>query len=79
LEGCGPAFFGSWIRIRIRVKSWIRIRIRIEIKIQQRLKIEPWTLIMGLDAQNGALEGNYTPVVANSLLLYEDPDPPFFK
>jgi hypothetical protein len=45
--------FGTWILIRIRVKSWIRNRIR--------EALEPWRAVDahngGLAAQNVALEG----------------------
>ncbi len=52
--GCGSAWiriiFGSWIRIRtrIRVKSWIRIRIKVKnLKFTMeafRLTMEPWRI-----------------------------------
>ncbi len=53
--------FGSWIRIRMRVKGWIRIRIKVKIEKLERLRIEPWRVVdahnRGLEAQIGALEG----------------------
>jgi hypothetical protein len=51
--------FGSWIHIRIGVKSWIRIRIKVKIQELLRLKKEPWRAVDaqngGAEAQNGAL------------------------
>jgi hypothetical protein len=59
----GSAFFGSWIRIwiRIRVKSWIRSLIPIKEKIQnlQKPNTGPFPVdahSRGLEAQNGAME-----------------------
>jgi hypothetical protein len=53
--------FGSWIRIRLRMKSWIPIRIKVKIQKLQRLKKEPWRVVdahnEGMVAINGALEG----------------------
>jgi hypothetical protein len=76
--GSGAIFFGSCIRIqiRIRVKSWILVRIRIKVKNQElsRLNLEPWTL--KTEAWRGS---KWRPIVADSHHLDEeqnpDPDP----
>jgi hypothetical protein len=75
-----PHYFGSWIRIRIRVraKSWIRIHIKVLIQELYRLEVESsWRAV---DAHNGGMEAENEPwrvcrsVVADSCHLNEEQD-----
>jgi hypothetical protein len=70
-QGCGSGsesawiliIMGSWIRVRIRVKSWVLFRIEVGIQASNG----------AMKAENGALE--HRPVVADSYHFDEGQDP----